>query len=241
MQSHQITVAGIDALVLRVSFTGDLGWEVYVPEDQQLKLHEALLETGADLGVIPVGGRSLLSLRVEKGYGSWGREYLPEYWPQKVGLDRLIKLDKPEFPGREAYVAIKDKAPREKPVTLVMEDTETDATGGEPVFLPDGTPVGSVSSRASGFTADQSVSLCFIKTDQAVPGWPLTLQGRVCRTGSGCWKGRPLMHRGPGCAGDRRCLSEGARRAEKDGIFREFSVQNYKLARRQAEYCLTVP
>ena len=177
MQSHEITVAGIDAPALRVSFAGDLGWEVYVPEDQQLKLHEALLETGADLGVIPVGGRSLLSLRVEKGYGSWRREYSPEYWPQKVGLDRLIKLDKPEFPGGKPMLPSKDKAPREKPVTLVMEDTETDATGGEPVFLPDGTPVGRVSSGACGFTADRSVSLCFIKTDQAVPGATFDIAG----------------------------------------------------------------
>ena len=155
MRSQQITIAGIDAIALRVSFTGDLGWEVYVPTEHQLKLYEALLETGADLGVVPVGGRSLLSLRVEKGYGSWGREYSPEYWPQEVGLERLIKLDKPEFLGKAAYEAIKDNPPRELLVTLVMDETDNDATGGEPVFLPDGTPVGRVSSGAYGFTAEK--------------------------------------------------------------------------------------
>ena len=82
---------------------------------------QALLDKGAAFGARPVGGRALLSLRVEKGYGSWSREYSPEYWPQEVGLDRLIKLDKPEFLGRDAYLAIKDKAPREKLVVVQIE------------------------------------------------------------------------------------------------------------------------
>jgi len=92
MRSRKIQVSGIEAIGLRVSFTGDLGWELYVEEDQQLALYDALLNAGQSLNVVPVGGRSLLSLRVEKGYGSWGREYSPEYWPQEVGLERLIKL-----------------------------------------------------------------------------------------------------------------------------------------------------
>ncbi len=170
MHSKQITIAGIEAIGIRVSFTGDLGWEVYVPTEHQLKLYEALLETGADLGVRPVGGRSLGSLRIEKGYGSWSREYSPEYWPQEVGLDRLIKMDKPEFLGKEAYAKIKDKAPRELLVNLVVEVDNADASGGEPIFLPDGTPVGRVSSGAYGFNVEKSLALCFIKTEHAVAG-----------------------------------------------------------------------
>ena len=170
MHSKQITIAGIEAIGIRVSFTGDLGWEVYVPTEHQLKLYEALLETGADLGVRPVGVRSLGSLRIEKGYGSWSREYSPEYWPQEVGLDRLIKMDKPEFLGKEAYAKIKDKAPRELLVSLVVEVDNADASGGEPIFLPDGTPVGRVSSGAYGFSVEKSLALCFIKTEHAVAG-----------------------------------------------------------------------
>ncbi len=170
MRARRLTVAGIDAVALRVSFTGDLGWELYVEEDRQLALYDAILTAGEDLGVRPVGGRSLLSLRVEKGYGSWGREYSPEYWPQEVGLDRLIKLDKPEFLGREAYLKIKDAAPREKLVILEVETTTADAAGGEPVFTPDGTPVGRVSSGAYGHSVGKSIALSFIKTDYALPG-----------------------------------------------------------------------
>ncbi len=171
MRSKKITIAGIDAIAIRVSFTGDLGWEIYVPTEKQLELYDALFEAGADLGIRPVGGRALGSLRIEKGYGSWGREYSPEYWPQEVGLDRLIKLDKPEFLGREAYIALKDKAPRELLVSLELEVSHNaDATGGEPVFAKDGTPVGRVSSASYGYTVEKSLALCFIKTDYVKSG-----------------------------------------------------------------------
>lgn len=171
MRSQRITIAGMDAVALRVSFTGDLGWEVYVAQSDQLKLYSALLETGADLGVRPVGSRALGSLRIEKGYGSWGREYSPEYWPQEVGLDQLIKMDKPAFHGREAFEKLAKKPPRERLVILEIVDVDNaDASGGEPVFLPDGTPVGRVSSGAYGYTVEKSLALCFIKAAHAVAG-----------------------------------------------------------------------
>ncbi|MCP4983936.1 MAG: aminomethyl transferase family protein, partial [Gammaproteobacteria bacterium] len=159
MHNKQLNIAGIDAVILRVSFSGDLGWEIYVPVEHQLALYDAILRAGEALNVRPVGSRSLLSLRVEKGYGSWSREYSPEYWPQEVGLDRLIKLDKPEFLGREAYIALKDKPPREKLVIVEVQTTNADASGGEPVFLRDGTPVGRVSSGAYGHTVSASLAL----------------------------------------------------------------------------------
>ena len=175
MRSARITVAGIEAIAIRVSFTGDLGWELYVPTGEQEKLYRALLETGADLGIRPVGGRALLSLRVEKGYGSWGREYSPEYWPQEVGLDRLIKTDKPDFLGRDAYLGLAGKAPRELLVNVEIEAVDADATGSEPVFLADGTPVGPVPSGAYGFTAEKSLALCFVKAEHAAPGTELSV------------------------------------------------------------------
>jgi dimethylglycine dehydrogenase len=166
MRSKRITIAGIDATALRVSFTGDLGWELYVHEDEQAALYDALLEAGKDLNVRPVGSRALLSMRVEKGYGSWGREYSPEYWPQEVGLERLVKLDKPEFLGREAYIKLKDNPPREKLVLLEVEAKNADASGGEPIFLSDGTPVGRVSSGTYGYTVGKSLALGFVATDK---------------------------------------------------------------------------
>ena len=170
MRSARITVAGIDAIAIRVSFTGDLGWEIYVPEAAQLKLYDALLDSGADLGVRPVGGRALLSLRVEKGYGSWGREYSPEYWPQEVGLERLIKMDKPAFLGKDAYAALAAKAPRERLVVIEVSAEEADASGGEPIFAKDGTPIGRVSSGAYGFSVEKSLALGFVKLGHDAAG-----------------------------------------------------------------------
>ena len=69
--------------------------------EDQVRLYEALLEAGRELGAGPVGSRALMSLRVEKGYGSWGRDYSPEYWPQECGLDRLVKADK-DFLNRDS-------------------------------------------------------------------------------------------------------------------------------------------
>ena len=170
MRSKSFVIAGMSAIGLRVSFSGDLGWEVYVKQADQQKLYDALFESGADLGVCAVGGRALGSLRIEKGYGSWGREYSPEYWPQEVGLAGLIKMDKPAFLGREAYGAIADNAPREKLVLLEVSVTNNaDASGGEPVFLPDngsglGRAVGRVSSGAYGYFVQKSLAFCFIET-----------------------------------------------------------------------------
>ncbi len=170
MRSRRMHVAGIAATVIRVSFTGDLGYEVYVPQQHQLSLYQAIFAAGEAYGAVPVGSRALLSLRVEKGYGSWGREYSPEYWPQEVGLDRLIKLSKGDFLGRDAYRAIADKAPREKLGLFSIDVENADAVGGEPIFARDGTPVGRISSGAYGHTVQQSLGMGFVKAEYYRPG-----------------------------------------------------------------------
>lgn len=163
MRSQQIEIAGVPVVALRVSFTGDLGWELHCEQADQLKLYEALLDAGKAVGAGPVGSRALMSLRVEKGYGSWSREYSPEYWPQEVGLAGLIKLEK-EFLHKDEYLRIKDNAPREVMSLIhVTEVTTADATGGEPIFLTDGTPVGRVSSGTYGYGVEMSLALGYLK------------------------------------------------------------------------------
>ena len=163
MRSQKITLAGVDLVALRVSFTGDLGWELHCRTEDQQRLYEALLETGKAMGAGPVGSRALMSLRVEKGYGSWSREYSPEYWPQEVGLAPLIKMDK-DFLNKGAYAALADNPPRETlQIIEVLEVDNADATGGEPIFLPNGTPVGRVSSGTYGYTVGKSLALGFLK------------------------------------------------------------------------------
>ena len=172
MRSRQMTVAGLAAKVLRVSFTGDLGYEIYVPETDQQALYQALLDAGQELSVRPVGSRALMSLRLEKGYGSWGREYSPEYWPQEVGLDRLIKLDKDEdFLGKQAYIELMDQPPRERLVVMRVDTPHNaDPVGGEPIFSRSGDYIGRVSSGGYSYTTEQGLALGFLKPAYCEPG-----------------------------------------------------------------------
>ena len=169
MRSARITVAGVDCVALRVSFTGDLGWELHCAEADQVALYSALLEAGRDLGAGPVGGRALFSLRVEKGYGSWGRDYSPEYWPQESGLAGLIKGDK-DFLNKDAWLAIKDKPARDIMAMIEIDADGADDTGGEPVFLADGTPAGQVSSGAYGHGVGKSLAIVYLRAGLARPG-----------------------------------------------------------------------
>ncbi|WP_112321641.1 GcvT family protein [Oceanibium sediminis] len=163
MRSAKITLAGVEVIALRVSFTGDLGWELHCATSDQARLYAALIEAGKRHGAGPVGSRALMSLRIEKGYGSWSREYSPEYWPQEVGLDRLIKLDK-DFLNKPAYVALKDTPAREHLCLIEVTDVDgADANGGEPIFSPDGAALGRVTSGTYGYTVGKSLALGFLK------------------------------------------------------------------------------
>ena len=171
MRSQRIELAGVECLALRVSFTGDLGWELHCEESDQLRLYEALIEAGQGVGAGPVGSRALMSLRVEKGYGSWSREYSPEYWPQEVGLERLCKLEK-DFLNKSELLKVRDNPARESLVILALNAADTDAsnadaTGGEPIFK-DGRGIGRVTSGAYGYSVGQSLALGFVK--DAEPG-----------------------------------------------------------------------
>ena len=169
MASRRIAVAGVDCVAIRVSFTGDLGWELHCAEADQTALYTALVAAGAEIGAGPVGSRALMSLRVEKGYGSWGRDYSPEYWPQESGLDRLIKGDK-AFLNKAAWEKIRHNPPREVMSYLEIEATTADASGGEPIFLPDGSPAGQVSSGAYGYSVGKSLAIAYLKAGIARPG-----------------------------------------------------------------------
>ena len=165
MRSQWITLAGIEVLALRVSFTGDLGWELHCAVEDQAKLYAALIDAGRDMGIGPVGSRALMSLRVEKGYGSWSREYSPEYWPHEVGLAGLIKMDK-DFLNKAAVEKVLTQSPRESLVILALDGAQTDAShadvsGGEPIFCA-GKGVGRVTSGAYGYTVGQSLALGYV-------------------------------------------------------------------------------
>ncbi|GAA6180273.1 FAD-dependent oxidoreductase [Shimia sp. NS0008-38b] len=171
MRSQLIELAGVQVLALRVSFTGDLGWELHCKTEDQARLYGALIDAGKAFGAGPVGSRALMSLRVEKGYGSWSREYSPEYWPQEVELDRLCKFEK-DFLNKGAAQKVMENAAREHLCLLHLHEADVtasnaDATGGEPIFK-DGKGIGRVTSGAYGYTVGMSLALGFVK--DANPG-----------------------------------------------------------------------
>ena len=173
MRSKMIELAGVECLALRVSFTGDLGWELHCKTEDQARLYAALIDGAKTLNGGPVGSRALMSLRVEKGYGSWSREYSPEYWPQEVGLDRLCKMDK-DFLNKSACAEVMGKPAREQLVLLRINEEDVsvsnaDATGGEPIFK-DGVGIGRVTSGAYGYTVGMSLALGYVKAGEAVAG-----------------------------------------------------------------------
>jgi dimethylglycine dehydrogenase len=138
---------------------------LHCAEADQGRLFAALIAAGADFGAGPVGSRALMSLRVEKGYGSWGREYSPEYWPQEVGLARLCKMDK-DFLNKAAVAETLGKPAREELVLLALDSVQTDAsnadaTGGEPIFK-DGKGIGRVTSGAYGYSVGMSLALGYV-------------------------------------------------------------------------------
>ncbi|MEQ8921475.1 MAG: FAD-dependent oxidoreductase [Marinovum algicola] len=171
MRSARIEVAEIEVPALRVSFTGDLGWELHCRAEDQLRLYEALIEAGREFGAGPVGSRALMSLRIEKGYGSWSREYSPEYWPQEVGLARLCKMQKDFLNKQPAQEVMKNPA-REELVLLHLDEADVaasnaDATGGEPIVRA-GKGIGRVTSGAYGYSVGMSLALGFVR--DAAPG-----------------------------------------------------------------------
>ncbi|WP_299842569.1 FAD-dependent oxidoreductase [uncultured Roseovarius sp.] len=173
MRSQQIELAGVKCLALRVSFTGDLGWELHCATEDQKRLYEALIEAGKDFGAGPVGARALMSMRVEKGYGSWSREYSPEYFPHEVGLEMLCKMDK-DFLNKSAAEKALAKPTRENLVLIHIDEEATkasnaDATGGEPIFK-DGKGIGRVTSGTYGYTVGMSLALGYVRTGTAEPG-----------------------------------------------------------------------
>jgi dimethylglycine dehydrogenase len=145
----------------RAGFTGDLGYELWVAPDAQCRLYDDILAAGADLGLRLFGGRALDSLRLEKSYGSWSREYRPLYSPAEAGLERFVDLRKSSFVGREAVLRERAAGPKLRLVTFTIEADDADVVGDEAVWH-DGEVVGWVTSGGYAHWADRSVALAYL-------------------------------------------------------------------------------
>jgi dimethylglycine dehydrogenase len=171
---REMAVGMVPAIVARASYTGDLGYEVWTTPDFQMALHEALVEAGQDLGLRHFGNRALMSLRLEKGYGAFLREFRPDYTPVESGLDRFVAYDKPGFVGREAALRDRDTPPTRRLVPLVV-DTDVEVVGYESI-LKAGAPVGQVTSGGYAHWAGKSMAMGYVAAEHAVDGAEFDIQ-----------------------------------------------------------------
>ncbi|MBA2255519.1 MAG: FAD-dependent oxidoreductase, partial [Chloroflexi bacterium] len=171
MDFKPVQVGMIPARAGRLSYTGDLGYELWVAPEHQRALFDLLLDAGAAHGMRLFGFRALMSLRLEKGYGTWFREYRPIYTPLEAGLTTYIDLDH-EFIGRAAHEAELATGPARRLVTLIVDpdpDDPADPIGDEPIWH-DGAVVGWVTSGGYAHHSRASVALGYVPAHLATPG-----------------------------------------------------------------------
>ncbi len=159
---REIDVGQCHAIVQRVSYTGDRGYEIYVPWRHQVALYRILSEAGADLGLRPFGMRAMMSLRLDKSFGSWMREYKPDYTPLETGLDRFIDYDKPtDFIGKAAVLAQREEGVSRRLCTFEVDAQDADAVAWEPIWHA-GEVVGYVTSGGYSHFAGKSIAYGFL-------------------------------------------------------------------------------
>ncbi|MGB3246627.1 MAG: FAD-dependent oxidoreductase [Sulfitobacter sp.] len=177
--SHQpAKVAGIDCTLARVSFAGELGWEIHAANENIPALYDAVIGEGAT----PFGMYALNSMRLEKGYRAWKGDLSTDYSLLEGGLERFVRFDKPQdFPGKAALLAEKQEGSKKRFVTLVIDAAEQDAPYMSTVWK-DGEVVGETTSGDWGYRVNKSIALGMVRAELATPGTVLEVDifGRMC-------------------------------------------------------------
>jgi len=169
LSGRRLAVDGVSSVAaVRVSFTGELGYELYCPAGDGTRLLHAVLDAGRTFDLRLAGSRALMSLRLEKAYPSWGSELTSDYTPFEPGLGRFIDLSR-DFIGKAPIAAVAERPPAERLVSLVVDSDGSDCFGGEAVFR-DGTYVGYVSSGGYGYTVGESLALAYLMTEAIEDG-----------------------------------------------------------------------
>jgi dimethylglycine dehydrogenase len=180
MDVRRIAVAMASALVGRVSYTGDLGYEIWCDSSYQIHIFEALMSAGAAFEIRLFGTRALNALRLEKAYGSWGREYRPIYGPVEAGLDRFVALDKDaDFIGKDAAEREKTSGGRLRLRCFVVETQGVDAIGDEPIWFRDELR-GWVTSGGFAHASGVSVAMGYVPKEIAdeAEHWSIEILGQ---------------------------------------------------------------
>jgi dimethylglycine dehydrogenase len=134
MDYREMAVGGAPCMVNRITYTGDLGYEIWMAPAYQRLVYAAIKEAGAEFGIVDFGMRALLSMRLEKNFPTWYRELRPIYGPFEGAMERFVKLDKNDFIGREAAAREHADGPKLRRVSFVVDALDADVMGDEPVW-----------------------------------------------------------------------------------------------------------
>jgi 4-methylaminobutanoate oxidase (formaldehyde-forming) len=167
MRARELAVGSVPCLVLRVTYVGELGWELYCPMEYGLALWNAIWESGRAHGLVAGGYKAIDALRLEKGYRVWSSDISPDDTPYEAGLGFAVKLDKGDFVGRDALLAATE--PERRLCCLVLADPRSVALGSEPVRV-DGRPAGRVTSGGYGYTVQRSIAYAYLPVEYSRPG-----------------------------------------------------------------------
>ena len=183
MDVRQMTVGMVDCVVQRVSYTGDLGYEIYCDPMAQRALWRSLWEAGQDHGMLPFGMRAMMSLRLDKFFGSWLSEFSPDYTAAETGLDRFISFKKnADFIGRAAAEAERDTGPARKLCAFEVEAEDADVNAYEPIWMGDDV-VGFCTSGGYSHHAGKSIAQGFVPLAEAREGLEVEIEilGKRCK------------------------------------------------------------
>ena len=173
-RAKRARIAGIPVTALRLSYVGELGWELYSSADYGLRLWDVLWAEGRKYDVIAAGGAAFNSLRLEKGYRSWGTDMTTEHNPYEAGLGFAVSAQKTDFVGHKALQGVSDATIGRRLACVVIDDGRSVVLGREPVFL-DGQPVGYVTSAAFGHTVAAPIAYAWLPAS-ATPGTQVEIQ-----------------------------------------------------------------
>jgi len=170
LTARQIAVGSVPVQAMRVTYVGELGWELYAGSEYGRALWTTLWDAGVPHGLVAAGYRAIEALRLEKGYRAWSSDITPDETPYEAGLGFAVALDKGiDFIGREALLNPSGAAPRKRLRCLVLDDPLSVCLGNEPVRV-DGAVVGRVTSGGYGFAVERSIAYAYLPPDRAAIG-----------------------------------------------------------------------
>ena len=174
--SHRpIEIAGVNGTALRVSFVGELGWELHMPLNALLAIYDALWKAGEAHDICDFGMYAMESMRIEKCYRGWKQDLSSDYSPLTSALDRFVKLDKPAFVGRDALLREKQQGSAERFVPLLLDDGDVEALYCSAIWQ-NGERVGLVTSGGYGHRIGRSIALGYVRRDLAFDGSELEVE-----------------------------------------------------------------